>query len=460
MTVSADQEKKVFARIDELRDEIIRVALSLSDMDASMPHREGEPPPRRGVGDIKYHERRAAEWVEAWMRENGFETKRQGAPDRFNMLGIHRGTGGGRSILFNSHMDVSYRPLTHWRYRDTELRYRVSAWRDGDSLVGQGIANCKGPMACWLIATKALKETGVQLPGDVLMSTVVGETGGAPVDEFPSPQFDSHELGARYVASHGGIADYVIVAEATGFGIVPAMTGFAYMKVTIFAGPSTYTPFMQRPEPAPEGSLNAIVRMASFILKFEQYAQEYNRRDTYSFDDGTVAPHTIVGAIRGGMPTQPTSTPELCSLYLDFRVAPGRNPQDMQRDLENILREMGTEGTVEMYKFLPGYEAWHNPGFGTLKAALTSAHTRVLDAPMEPVAPQFCSMWRDLNPYNEIGIPAVSYGFSTGYTQVGAREVMASARDTAVKIDDMVKAAKIYAATAMDLCSRSTGEPR
>ena len=145
MTVSADQEKKVFARIDELRDEIIRVALSLSDMDASMPHREGEPPPRRGVGDIKYHERRAAEWVEAWMRENGFETKRQGAPDRFDMLGIHRGTGGGRSILFNSHMDVSYRPLTHCVTGTRSCGTGSAPGGMGTRSWGRGSPTVKGP---------------------------------------------------------------------------------------------------------------------------------------------------------------------------------------------------------------------------------------------------------------------------------------------------------------------------
>ena len=113
MTVSADLEKRVHARIDELEEELVKVALDLGDMDASLPHGLGEPGKRSGVGDIKYHEKRAAEYVEAWFQGNGFETKRQGAPDRYNVLGVYKGTGGGRSLLFNSHMDVGIRENTH-----------------------------------------------------------------------------------------------------------------------------------------------------------------------------------------------------------------------------------------------------------------------------------------------------------------------------------------------------------
>ena len=154
----------------------------------------------RGSGDIKYHERRAAEYVQRWLEGNGFETKRQGAPDRFNVLGILRGEDKGRSVIFNSHLDIAIREGMEWNRLEPEAPYRVGAWRDGDSLVGIGVANCKGPMACWMLAAKAIKDTGVSLPGDMLMSAVVGETEGAPVDEFESPKWDSHEIGARYAA--------------------------------------------------------------------------------------------------------------------------------------------------------------------------------------------------------------------------------------------------------------------
>ena len=225
MSTRAEQEKRVFARIDELEDEMIKVALDLGNIDRDKLVYKDEAGVERRNSDVVQHEKLGAEYVRAWLEENGFEDKRQGAPNRPNILGIYRGTGNGRSVLFNSHLDVGTRLGIELKLREPNVAHRIGAWREDDDLVGQGIVNCKGPMSSWLIMAKALKDTGVQLAGDVLLSSVVGETGGAPVDEFESPQWDSPEVGARYVASHGGIADYVVVAEATGFGIVPAHPG-------------------------------------------------------------------------------------------------------------------------------------------------------------------------------------------------------------------------------------------
>ena len=456
MTASTDMEAQVHARIDQLEDELIKVALDLSDIDASP---DEHSPVKTGVGDIRHHEKRAADKVYFWLERNGFDVKRQGAPYRPNVLGTYKGTGRGRSVLFCSHLDVMYREHAQWVFREPDLPHMISAWRDGDALVGQGIINCKGPMSCWMISTKAIKDVGIQLPGDVLMSAVVGETGGAPVDELESPQWDSHEVGARYVASHGGIADYALIAEATAFTIVPAMTGFAYFKVTIHAGPATYTPALLLPEESMETSGNAIARMSVFIDRFLQYVNEYNRTNRYSFEGGTMVPNAQIAAIRGGVPGWPIMSPEVCSVYCDFRIPPGNAPLDIQRRLEGILAEMGTGGVVEMYKYLPGQEGRHSKGFDTFTKAVVDAHTRMFGEPPGKVPNKYVSMWRDVNPYNEIGVPAVSYGFPHGATYDGAPSPTSSPTLLRVKIADMIKAAKLYASITLDLCSRSTNDP-
>ena len=187
MSTRAEQEKRVFARIDELEDEMIKVALDLGNIDRDKLVYRDEAGVERRNSDVVQHEKLGAEYVHAWLEENGFEAKRQGAPNRPNILGIYRGTGNGRSVLFNSHLDVGTRLGIELKLRDPNLAHRIGAWREGDDLMGQGIVNCKGPMSSWLIMAKALKDTGVQLAGDVLLSSVVGETGGAPVDGFESP---------------------------------------------------------------------------------------------------------------------------------------------------------------------------------------------------------------------------------------------------------------------------------
>jgi hypothetical protein len=53
-------------------------------------------------------------------------------------------------------------------------------------------------------------------------------------------------------------------------------------------------------------------------------------------------------------------------------------------------------------------------------------------------------MWRDTNPYNELGIPSLTYGCGAG----------AGGGNTFFLVDEMLQAAKIYALTAMDICNR------
>ena len=122
--------------------------------------------------------------------------------------------------------------------------------------------------------------------------------------------------------------------------------------------------------------------------------------------------------------------------------------------------DLGYEGTVEMYKYLPGREAWRNEGYDTFKGALTDAHIRVLGTPIEDPITWIVSVWRDINPYNEIGVPSISYCFPTGATTEGSAAALASDVLTSVRISDMVSTAKIYAALALDLCSRPTSEPK
>lgn len=71
-------------------------------------------------------------------------------------------------------------------------------------------------MTCWMIAAKALKECSVQLKGDVVMAAVCGEMCQETVDEFQPPAFVSKDIGARFLATHGGVADYAIIAETSG----------------------------------------------------------------------------------------------------------------------------------------------------------------------------------------------------------------------------------------------------
>ncbi len=92
---------------------------------------------------------------------------------RANVLGIRNGSGGGRSLMFNGHMDTSYSGREAW-LKDVPGFQPQAFQRDG-RLYGLGISNMKGALACYVEALRALDDAGVRLRGDVMIAAVCGE---------------------------------------------------------------------------------------------------------------------------------------------------------------------------------------------------------------------------------------------------------------------------------------------
>jgi acetylornithine deacetylase/succinyl-diaminopimelate desuccinylase-like protein len=379
-------------------------------------------------------EQAMAAFVFDWMERNGFDPRLIGqTKERSNVLGRYRGTGGGLTLAFNSHMDVTLGRDEIWRLKVPDQKIYYEAWVEGNTIFGNGVVNDKGPMAAWMIAVKALREAGVRLKGDVLMSAVIGEIGYEPVDEFTGMTYTGKDLGTRYLLTHGGTADLAIVAEATGFKAGWVEAGKAFFKVTIHAGPSRYTPFVQHA--APQESKNAIVRAAHFIPLLESWAKEYEERYTTRFAGGTVIPKASIGAIRAGLPYQIIRPPEVCSLYVDVRLVPGTNPLGIREELIDLLSQSSLEGEVELYLHRPGYEG---VGVEGLLAQIGRAHETVFQNEMgSPPDPPTTSMWRDTNIYAEFGIPAINYGPGGG----------AGSGQNSLPIEELFASAKVYALT-------------
>lgn len=407
-------------------DELVKVALDLSNID-SPTGREGE------VGQYVYD----------WLKGQGFAPQKLGLlPDRFNVVATLPGQARGPSLVFNSHMDTTIAKEEWWTTRRAADPIFHSAWREGDFLIGNGICNDKGPMATWLIAAKAIRESGAALKGDLVLMAVVGEIGVEPVDEFQPPEYLAKEPGTRYAITRGAVGDYALVAEGTDFGLVWVEAGKAFFKVTVFGDDlPIYTPYITRPTPL-EKSPNAIVRIARLIERLEEWAYDYERRHRYECPGGVVVPKVNIGAIRGGVPYKITKTVQQCAVYVDVRITPVQNPLDVREELRRLLADAGLSGEVELYTYRRSYEG---RGVEPLADAIRRAHVSVFGQPPKAAPPPFSSMWRDINCFNEMGIPAITYG--PGASVGGG--------NFAMRIADLVTGARLYALTALDLCSQS-----
>jgi acetylornithine deacetylase/succinyl-diaminopimelate desuccinylase-like protein len=420
--------QKVFDKIDV--DELVKVALDLGNIDS----------PTGSEGPV-------GEYVYDWMRRQGFEAKKIAlVPDRPNVLGTLPGSSFGKSLVFNSHMDTTIHKDEWWTTRRAADAVFHTAWREGDTLIGNGVCNDKGPMATFLLAAKAIKDAGVQLKGDLLLMAVVGEIGVEPVDEFQSPQYLAKEPGTRFAITHGGVADYALVAEGTDFGLVGVEAGKAFFKITVFGNElPIYTPYIPRPTSI-EKNPSAIVRMAPLIQRIEEWAYDYEQKNRYECAGGTIVPKVNIGAIRGGVPYKITKTVQQCAIYVDVRTTPVQNPLDIREDLRRLVASLGVEGEVELYTYRPSFEA-DAQKVEPLRAAISRAHRAMLGTDPKPATPPFSSMWRDINPFNEMRIPALTYGPG----------VSVGAGTFGMKIADLVMGSQLYALTALDLCDQERG---
>nr|WP_269751191.1 M20/M25/M40 family metallo-hydrolase [Acuticoccus mangrovi] len=359
-------------------------------------------------------------------------------PDRFNVLGTLPGAGDGYSLIFNSHMDTGRSKADVWSIRDPGVGINHGAWVKDGTLFGEGIVNDKGPMAAFMIAAKAIKAAGIALRGDLLLSAVPGEIGYEAVDEFASPRYLSKEVGARYLVQHGGVADFALVAEGTDFRYSGIEAGKAFFKITVFGAPQFYTPFTPMAEVGPDHP-NAIVRASLLIPRLQAWANDYEKRHTHTTKDGTIVPKAVIGAIRAGNPYHVTRTSELCALYLDCRLTPVSDPLEIRRELRDLLAETGLEGEVELFLYRRSYGAGDNE---VLLDGLRRGHEATIGGALELAEPVFSSMWRDVLIFNEMGIPAITYGPPRSF------------RQQAMSVDDLARSAAVYARTALEVCTR------
>lgn len=387
----------------------------------------------------------AADFVYRWLLDQGISARMlELSAERRAVGGRLRGSGGGLHLLFDSHLDTDRRgPLAWWTAGDAGLVPETARLEDG-KVIGKAIVNDRGPMACWLIAAAALKRSGVQLKGDVVLGAVCGEIGMAPVDEFQGAGFMGKGIGSRMLIDAGFIADLGVIAESTDWAISEFECGCAYFRVLV-RGRSIYTPWHERGTTLADHP-NAAIKAAALALDIDGWARDYERLHAFEFRGTRVVPKASIGAMRAGAPYSPSRTAANAALYVDVRLGPDSDVLRIQDELRQLAEKRGIAAEVEMYLYRRGYES---RGTERLTQATESACRRVLakDPPSAPTP--YVSMWRDRNILQEVGIPAISFG----PPRSGGRDTNGP-YGLYIEKDDLLFAARMYALLALDICNQ------
>jgi len=381
-----------------------------------------------------------AEFLAARMRTAGMSTELQFVTDdRPNAVGHLRGTGGGLNLLFTGHMDTSYDGDEDYLVGDG---YKPKAvYRDG-WMWGLGSHNMKSGLAAAIIATEAIARSGIRLRGDITVAGVVGEIEKTAIEEFSGPSFAGYGVGTRHLATHGVTADYAILAEPTALTIATVNMGCLWARITV-SGTVSHAAMSNRPNVR-----NAVRVMHSLSSDIFEWAAEYEARNEYMGEH----PNVTISAVRGGAPWRLSRNPVSCSLYLDIRTVPGQTAADVRRDLQRLCQDFAAKhGTdePELYFYVTD-PATEVPESSPVVDALGIAQQAVMGTRPASVIRRPGSDAVHLTSY---GVPCIQFG-PGGRLHPDSKSGSMHASGEHVLIDDVVTAAKVYLAAAIELCNR------
>ncbi len=251
-------------------------------------------------------EAEAAAYVAAAMQDLGLEVDHwEAAPGRPNVVGVLRGTGGGRSLMWNAHTDT-----VGVEGMEAPFDPVVRAGR----LYGRGAQDMKASLVAHLEAIRLLQASG-PLAGDVIVAAVADEEHGS--------------LGTEAVVERYA-PDGAIVTEPTDMQLALVHKGFAWIDVT------TYGRAAHGSRPA-EG-VDATLRMGRALSRLETLARSLRARDGHP----RVGPPSLhVGQIRGG--TAPSVYAARCWARVERRIVPGETPADALAEVRDILDALHAE---------------------------------------------------------------------------------------------------------------------
>jgi acetylornithine deacetylase len=345
-----------------------------------------------------------AGYIARWLERAGLDVQLvESVSGRPNVVGTAPGTGGGKTLLFNGHMDtvgVAGMPDAH--------QPRIAEGR----LYGRGAYDMKGGLAaCMLAVADARKE---RLRGDVIFSAVIDE-------EYAS--LGTLDLAKRFRA------DAAIVAEFTELQLILAHRGFVWLEVETVGRAAHGS--------RPDLGVDAIVKMGKVLVEMEKLDQTLRSNPTHPLL-GSGSLHASL--IQGGQ--ELSSYPERCLLSVERRTLPGETPESVEEEFLGIVRDLQRSD--------PAFRAVVRRGIDRaplethadtdVVRALQAASASVLNRPLPISGVLF---WTDAALLSAAGIPSVLFGPSGS----GAHAV-----EEWVDLSSVKTCAEIYLAAAKNFC--------
>lgn len=352
-----------------------------------------------------------ADYLTAWLAHRDIEYHRiESVAGRPSIVSVLRGSGGGQSLMFNGHIDT----VTLTSYGEGPLSGSLGE-KDGKQVVlGRGSLDMKGGLAAALAAISAIKASGRELRGDVIIAAVSDE--------------EDASQGTRDLLAAGWRADAAVVPEPTMGALATAHKGFLWVEVDILGVAAHGS------NPA-EGE-DAILSSWWFLRALEQYQQQLPTDKTL----GQASLHC--GLIRGGQ--EASSYPDKCTITVEFRTIPCQSEESILQDLNSMLIAITQENP--RFRYAAPHVTQSRP-----MQSLDFSHPLVEKtadcvAAIMGYRPQVQSVpfWCDAALLSEAGIPSIIFG------PAGAG---LHSSEEWVEVESLKQTERIFAQLAGEFCS-------
>ncbi len=316
-----------------------------------------------------------------------------GFEGRPQLLARFAGSGGGRSLLFNGHIDVVPAAIEDGWEQDP-FQARVADGR----VSGRGSCDMKGGIAAMVVAAEAIAAAG-GVAGDLLVCTNTDE--------------ESSGVGGLACARHGVAADFAIVTEPSSLEIWPACRGSVYCSVTV-EGRAGHTE-QEHASWRDGGAVNAVDKARHLLDGVDALRQEWRSRKLAHHP--LLSPPDIVASRFSADAGWPVTIPDRAELTLAVLILPAQASGDgwtggVREEVEGFLRTWCDADPWLAAN--PPVFAWHtqvNPSETPVDAASVQALLGANEALGLPPALGGLDSWYDGATYAlEAGTPALMYG--------------------------------------------------
>lgn len=369
-------------------------------------------------GDPGATEAAVAAYVERWLRKEGFEVEVQPvAPGRPNVVAV-LGDDSRRTLLLEGHTDVvTEGDPREWRYPP------FSAELAEGRIWGRGAADMKSGLAAAMIAAAAIKRSGRPPWGRLVVGALVDEEGGM--------------IGVRHFVDTpiGRAIDAAIICEPEQNELCLEQRGVVWARFVI-RGRMAHGAM-------PEVGLNPITGLGALLREvplLERRLRRQSRRSRY-LRPPTVTP-TIIQAPLEGLP-QSNVIPSGAEALLDVRLTPGPDEGAVRAELDRAQQ------VVE--ECCPGLTAEWRPVSGFRLATRVDRREPIVRAMMAGVRQATGRKARFG------GVPGSTDGTILRMTREipivtcgpGNRLIPHQVNEY-VEVDELVDAARIYVASALN----------